>query len=233
MEMNGKAPDCSESSPLLPVSNNPNPNPYVPQSMKSHYISTFSLVQLFSLTVTFGTLLSLPYIFTSMSLVPRTPNFQLDSLFVSKFNVSNTTLGANWDMTLKIENPNLFSSVRFNGVKVSILFKHNNSLAMYSMEPFELGYKEHRMVHMKISSGQTVVNDWVLDEINRQRGENGAVNFSMNMFVWATYTTAGWWETEKTVLKPQCLDLRVGFLPKTGLGSWVNGGPMKCSVPIL
>lgn len=159
MEMHGKAPDCSESSPLLPVSNSPNPNPYAPQSMKSHYISKFSLVQLISLTVTFGTFLSLPYIFTSMCLVPQTPNFQLDSLFVSKFNVSNTTLGDKWDMTLKIENPNLFSSVRFNDVKGSILFKHNNSLAMYSMEPFELGYKEQRMVHMKISKGQTVVND--------------------------------------------------------------------------
>ncbi|XP_062013880.1 uncharacterized protein LOC133730270 [Rosa rugosa] len=162
--------------------------------------------------VLFGIVLPLPSLFTSLSLVPQTPSFQLDSLFLSKFNISNKTFKADWDMTLKIENPNLVSTVHFNSIKGLISCK-GNSLAIYSIEPFELGYKEHRLVHMKISKYQTMAkNEWVSDKINKQRDENGVASFSLTMFVSATYMT-GWWEIEKVVLSPQCLDLRVVRLP--------------------
>ncbi|PRQ34850.1 hypothetical protein RchiOBHm_Chr5g0073621 [Rosa chinensis] len=231
MEINFKAPEGPESSPLLPISNNPNSNPHVQQSMKSHYISNVTVVQLIILMVTFGTVLSLPSFFTSMSLVPQTPSFQLDSLFLSNFNISNTIFRVDWDITLKIEKPNLVSTVHVNSIKGSISY-NNNFLAMFLVEPFELGYMEHRSVHMMISKYRTMtMNRWVSDEINRQRDENAIVSFNLTMFVSATYTT-GCWGAEKVLLNPQCLDLRIAFLPKTGFGIWVNGGPMKCSLPM-
>ncbi|KAL6183677.1 hypothetical protein ACLB2K_045088 [Fragaria x ananassa] len=229
MERNLKAPEGSDNSPLLPVSNHANSNPYVQQSRKSHYISKVRIVDIIVLMVTFGTILSLPSVFTSMSMAPQTPSFQLDSLFLSNLNISNITFRTDWDATLTIENPNLISTVRLNSIKGSISYK-DNSLAMYSIKPLELGCMEHRLVHVKISTMTT--NRSILEEINRQRDENGAVSFNMTMFVSATYTS-GWWGIEYVVLNPQCLDLKVAFLPRAGFGSWVNGGPMKCSLPIL
>ncbi|KAL6204260.1 hypothetical protein ACLB2K_021528 [Fragaria x ananassa] len=139
---------------------------------------------------------------------------------------------ADWDMTLKIENPNLVSTVHFNSIRGSISCK-GNSLAMYSEEPFELGYMEQRLLHMKLSKHRTVAtNELVSHEINSQFNENGAVNFSLTMFASGTYTTGGW-RIEKFMLNPQCLDLKVVFLPNTRFGSWVNGGPKKYSLPML
>ncbi|PRQ18906.1 putative Late embryogenesis abundant protein, LEA-14 [Rosa chinensis] len=232
MEINLKVLEGQDNSPLLPVSDNPNSNPYVQRTMKARYIFEVRIVHLLILIVTFWAVLCLPSFFTSMSLVPQTPSFQFDSLFLSNFNISNKTIGANLDMTLQIENPNSVTKIHFNIINGSISYK-DNSLAMYSIKPFELGYREHRLVHLKISKYQTMEkNGWVLDEINKQRDENGAVSFSLTMFVSATYTT-GWWGIKKFVSNPQCLDLRVAFLPKAGFGNWVNGGPMKCSLPIF
>ncbi|XP_021816861.1 uncharacterized protein LOC110759135 [Prunus avium] len=189
----------------------------------------------------FGTLALLCIFMSLLSQVhPQAPNVQLNSLFMSKFNISNTTLGANWDMTLTIDNPNLVTWVRFNHIKGSISYK-DNILAISSVEPFVLGLKERRTVRVKISTlglreedrdHQLVVKKRVLDEMMSRRREDGAVHFSMQMFVWATYRT-GWWGTQDVVMSPQCLDLKAGFLRGIGFGSWISGGPMMCSVPIL
>ncbi|KAL6181016.1 hypothetical protein ACLB2K_047674 [Fragaria x ananassa] len=149
MESKLKALEGTDNSPLLPVSNHANSNPYVQQSRKSHYISKVRIVDIIVLMVTFGTILSLPSVFTSMSMAPQTPSFQLDSLFLYNFNISNTTFRTDWDATLTIENPNMISTVHFNSVKGLISYK-DNSLAMYSIKPLELGCMEHRLVHVKI-----------------------------------------------------------------------------------
>ncbi|ONH95927.1 hypothetical protein PRUPE_7G096700 [Prunus persica] len=172
---------------------------------------------------------------------PQAPNVQLNSLFMSKFNISNTTLGANWDMTLTIDNPNLLTWVRFNHIKGSMSYK-DNILAISSIEPFMLGLKERRTVRVKISTmglgeedrdHQLVVKKRVLDEMMSKRREDGAVHFSMQMFVWATYRTGLWGTQQDVVMSPQCLDLKVGFSRGIGFGSGISGGPMMCSVPIL
>ncbi|PRQ18907.1 putative Late embryogenesis abundant protein, LEA-14 [Rosa chinensis] len=201
MEINLKVLEGQDSPPQLLASNNPNSNPYVQRNMKAHYISEVRIVHLLILMVTFWAVLCLPFFFTSMSLVPQTLSFQHNSLFLSNFNISNTTIGADWDKTLQIENPNSVTKIHFNIINGSISYK-DNSLAMYSIKPFELGYREHRTVHLKISKYQTMEkNGWVSDEINMQRDENGAVNFSLTMFVSATYTT-GWWGIKKFVSNP-------------------------------
>ncbi|CAB4317427.1 unnamed protein product [Prunus armeniaca] len=74
-------------------------------------------------------------------------------------------------------------------------------------------------------SAEMKVSD--LEEMNRQR-EDGVVSLKMEMFAWATYKK-GWWGTEDVMMEAHCLDLRVGFLPKVGFGSWITGGPMTCS----
>lgn len=144
-------------------------------------------------------------------------------------------LRSDWDLKLTMENPNLVSWVSFDRVEGSILYK-DNTLAIKSVEPFVLGLKERRIVHMKISTtgleeDQPVVKDWVIGEI-REKRKDGAVQFSMQMFIWGTYKN-GWWGTQKVVMNPQCSDLKVEFLPKFGFGSWVSRSPMTCSVPML
>ncbi|BFG38489.1 hypothetical protein CerSpe_247630 [Prunus speciosa] len=244
MEINAKANQHSATMPLLPVSCSPS-NDNVSQSIKSRRMSKSSLFQpiiLLSPTLLiFGTLALLCIFMSLLSQVhPQAPNVQLNSLFMSKFNISNTTLGANWDMTLTIDNPNLVTWVRFNHIKGSISYK-DNILAISSVEPFVLGLKERRTVRVKISTlglgeedrdHQLVVKKRVLDEMMSRRREDGAVHFRMQMFVWATYRTA-WWGTQNVVMSPQCLDFKVGFLRGIGFGSWISGGPMMCSVPIL
>ncbi|PRQ44125.1 hypothetical protein RchiOBHm_Chr3g0475771 [Rosa chinensis] len=227
MEMDAKG-QLSITMQLLPVSNNSS-KPYISRSFGSHYIPDFTLSQLMILLITLGTILSLPCIFMSMSQFPQTPNIQLHSLFISKLNISNTTLGANWDLTLKIENPNLVSWIRFNDIKGSILYK-NNHLVMYSVEPFVLGLKENRIMQMKMSNHKLEMNKWVLEEIGKQYQDGGAVQFSLQMSFWGMYRN-GWRGKQNFIMNPRCSDLKVGFLPQTGFGTWLRKGEhMMCSV---
>ncbi|KAM1647210.1 hypothetical protein ACFX2K_008768 [Malus domestica] len=230
-----KTARCSVIVPLLPVSHNPLiSNPYIPQPITSRWAPKLVLVHRV-LLLALG-IVTLICVVMATSLFPQPPKIRLNSLFVSKLNVSRGMLGANFDVTFTIENPNPVSWVHFNRLDGSILYK-DNAILTYSLEPFVLGLKQQRTMRVKILTtglqdvGQPIVKEGVLDEMKRQ-GEDGAVDLSMEMFAWATYKT-GWSGTRSVIMKPQCLDLRVGFLPKVGFGSWISGGPMTCSVPML
>lgn len=108
-----------------------------------------------------------------------------------------------------------------------------------------MGLKESKMIRLKISSKMTgseedyhrlglpeEIMKWGLDEMMSRQREDGAMRFSLQMFVWATYKT-GWWGDQHVVISPQCLDMKVELLPRIGFGSWISGGPMRCSVPVL
>ncbi|KAH0971756.1 hypothetical protein GBA52_023912 [Prunus armeniaca] len=225
MEINAKAHHHSTTEPLLPISSNPS-NPIVSQSIASQSFARLVHVQRI-LLLALGTF-TLLCVF--MLTPTQNPKIQLDSLFMSKLNVSNMSLGANWDMAFTVENPNMVSWVQFDRIEGSILYK-DNPLAIYSVEPFDLGLKEQRLMRVKISTtglqDQPKMKVSDLEEMNRQR-KDGAVSLKMEMFAWATYKK-GWWGTEDVMMEAHCLDLRVGFLPKVGFGSWISGGPMTCS----
>ncbi|KAM1109226.1 hypothetical protein ACFX15_008331 [Malus domestica] len=230
-----KTAQRSVTVPLLPVSHNPSiSNSYVPQPITSRWTSKFVLVHRV-LLLALG-IVTLICVFMATSHFPQPPKIRLNSLFVSKLNISRGMLGANFDVTFTIENPNLVSWVRFNRLDGSILYK-DSTILTYSLEPFVLGLKQQRTMHVKISTmgsqdvDQPAVEEGVLDEMKRQ-GEDGAVDLTLEMFAWATYKS-GWCGTQSVTMNPQCLDLRVGFLPKVGFGSWISGGPITCSVPML
>ncbi|CAN6586746.1 unnamed protein product [Malus baccata var. baccata] len=244
MEINSKAHPAA-TTPLLPVSNNPSSNPNTSQAI-IRWIAGLVLVQLINVLLIMFMLGTFTIFCNSMplSLAPQPPNVQLNSLFMSKFNTSSTTLGANWEMSLTVENPNLVTWVRFNHVKGSISYK-DYFVAISSVEPFELGLKESKMIRLKISSKMTgseedyhrlglpvVIMKWGLDEMLSRQREDGAVRFNLQMFVWATYKT-GWWGEQHVVMSPQCLDMKVELSPRNGFGSWISGRPMRCSVPVL
>ncbi|KAM1936170.1 hypothetical protein ACFX15_013474 [Malus domestica] len=238
MEINSKAHPAA-TKPLLPVSNNPSSNPNTSQAI-IRWIAGLVLVQLINVLLIIFMLGTFTIFCNSMplSLAPQPPNVLLNSLFMSKFNTSSTTLGANWEMSLTVENPNLVTWVRFNHVKGSILYK-DYFVAISSVEPFELGLKESKMIRLKISSKMTgseedyhrlglpvVIMKWGLDEMLSRQREDGAVRFNLQMFVWATYKT-GWWGEQHVVMSPQCLDMKVELSPRNGFGSLISGGPMS------
>ncbi|CAB4287051.1 unnamed protein product [Prunus armeniaca] len=91
----------------------------------------------------------------------------------------------------------MVSWVHFDRIEGSILYK-DSPLAIYFVEPFDLGLKEQRMMHVKISMtglrNQPTMKVSDLEEMNRQL-EDSAVSLMMEMFAWATYTK-GWWGTQ-------------------------------------
>ncbi|KAM0977982.1 hypothetical protein ACFX13_014264 [Malus domestica] len=134
-------------------------------------------------------------------------------------------------LLLALENPNLVSWVRFKSIEASISYE-DNPLSKFPVGPFELGLKEHKRLRVKFSTtvsheGRPGVKERIFEEIKRQH-EDDAMNFNMHLFAWATYSN-GWWGTQDIRMEAQCLNLRVGFLPKVGFGSWISGGPMICS----
>ncbi|PQM43313.1 uncharacterized protein Pyn_03767 [Prunus yedoensis var. nudiflora] len=148
MDSNGTA-QRSATMPLLPVSYNPSiSNPHMSLSITSRF--TAKLVLLHRILLFVLGIITLLCVAMATSLVPQPPKIKLNSLFVSKINVSNTKLGANFDVAFTIENPNLVSWIRFDRIDGSISYK-DNALVTYSLDPFVLGLKEHRMMRVKIS----------------------------------------------------------------------------------
>ncbi|KAM0990137.1 hypothetical protein ACFX13_008798 [Malus domestica] len=172
----------STMMPLLPISNNPS-NPILSQSIMTGCFAKLVLVHC-ALLLALGTF-TLLCVFMYTSIISEPPKIRIDSFFVSKLKVSNTSLGANWDVAFTIENRNLVSWVRFKCIEGSISYE-DNPLSKFPVEPFELGLKEHKSLRVKISTTvshecQPAVKELVFEEIKRQH-DDGATNFNMHVF---------------------------------------------------
>ncbi|KAH0971759.1 hypothetical protein GBA52_023915 [Prunus armeniaca] len=106
------------NQPQSHCSSNPS-NPIVSQSIASQSISRL-IHDHRILLLALGTFILLCVFVPTPT---QTPKIQLHSLFVSKLNVSNTSLGARWDVAFTIDNPNMVSWVHFDQIEGSNLYK--------------------------------------------------------------------------------------------------------------
>lgn len=221
---------------LLPGSSNLSKPSSLRSNNRSRSIAKLSLLSVTFLFI-FAILLFLLCIFMSMSLGPQAPVVEMDSLFVSKLNASNTKLAANWDIMVTMWNPSLVSKIYFNRVEGLISYR-DTALSINSIEPFALGLKEQRAIRMRFSTtgfegDQPFVKERVSQMIRKEYEGGLTVSFNMQIMVWATYTN-GWWGTQRVMMNPRCDDMRVAFLPGgIGFGRWLGENPMTCSVHLL
>ncbi|KAM1197585.1 hypothetical protein ACFX2I_009157 [Malus domestica] len=232
----------SAKVPLLPVSHSPNSKSHI--STRFTNVSTTPTIAKFTFLIflsliTLAIIVFLPLIRKELTLGPQAPVVQLTALSVHKFNVSARNLTAEWDVILKIANPNLLSSVWFNRLEGFVLYE-DRPLAIETMEPFGLPMKTKTELHLRLrmanwEGDQPALKQGMLNKMTKDR-ELGCVRFSVQMAVWATYRSGWWWSAQHVIMNPQCLDLQIGFVPGAtaiGFGILMGDVPRTCYVPML
>ncbi|PQQ10030.1 uncharacterized protein Pyn_06461 [Prunus yedoensis var. nudiflora] len=213
----------SAKVPLLPVSHNAYSKSHAPTRCNNKGSSVPTIAK-FTLELTLG---------------PQAPVVELTGLTIHKFNVSETNLTAEWDVKLKIGNPNLVSQIWFDRLEGFVLYE-DRTLAIEQVEPFGLPMKTKNQVRLRLrmanwEGDQPALKQGMLKKMKSDR-KLGGVRFSVQMAVWATYRSVWRWSAQRVIMNPQCLDLQVAFVPGAtaiGFGILIGDAPRTCYVPML
>ncbi|KAM1125596.1 hypothetical protein FF1_040873 [Malus domestica] len=227
---------------LLPVSHNPYSKSHI--ATRSTNVSTTPTIAKFTFLiflslVTLAIIVFLPFIRKELTRGPQAPLVQLTALSVHKFNVSDKNLTAEWDVKLKIANPNLVSYIWFNRLEGFVLYE-DRPLVVKPEKPFGLPMKTKTELHLRLrmanwEGDQPALKQLLLEKMKKDR-ELGGVRFSVQMAIWATYRSGWWWSAQHVIMNLQCLDLQIGFKPGAtaiGFGILMGDVPRTCYVPML
>lgn len=191
--------------------------------------------------------LVISYIILTFSLPPPAVVLHPNSFSISNFTIFNSRLAANWeaDFTFGCQNcvSNLTSGndrecntrIYYDYIKGYIFYNEKEDvLSTVSIEPFSLGAKEHKRVHVKFGNtgwegNQPIVRKEVVDAIGK-KVERGMLHLSMRLDVWVTYKKWGsFWKNNLLGMPDSyCWNLLVGVIPETGMGKLILSRPMKC-----
>lgn len=176
------------------------------------------------------TLTCISSIIVWLILRPETPEFKVDSLTVTNFNVSKTYFTANWEANVTAYNPNRKLKVYFDRVQ-SFVYYEEDFLSSSAVDPMFLNTKAREVMKLKLSTNNTdqhVVGDWVLNDMIRERN-GGTVKFNVRMLVFSTFKSGVWW-TRQATLKVFCEGLKVDFVGAAMNGTLAGGETDKCIV---
>ncbi|CAK9180772.1 unnamed protein product [Ilex paraguariensis] len=158
------------------------------------------------------------------------PDFHVESLSVPSFNVTNSTLYANWNTNVTVRNPSSKLEVYFSQVR-STLSYNDNPLGIFMVKPFQLGKNEETSLEAKFVSPSSYIYSpdslWV-NEMADQRSK-GSVFYDMRLNLMVTFKSGSIW-TKNVVLKVICKDLEVRFPAATGggNGAWPGDNQHDC-----
>ncbi|KAL8147937.1 NDR1/HIN1-like protein 10 [Apium graveolens] len=157
---------------------------------------------------------------------PRVPEFRVDSLSVSNFNISSSLLSGNWDVQFTVRNPNKKITVKYDRIDADVFYK-SEGLASTTLPPFSQGKRNETKVRATFGAIGAYVEDWVVRDVSGDRGK-GSVKFSVRLLARARFK-AGAWGTRKRYVRVLCRDVPVGLTLSSGRGAMV-GGARECRV---
>lgn len=221
--------------PPQPPHNNPNRHPYPNPFLNPSYAYTYPqtdpsaarrrlYVSLLALFIILGSILFITWVI----LRPRLPQFELDSLSVSNFNVSTSsqTLTGIWTIGFSAYNPNKKLSISYHEAKVFIFYK-SELISWTRVAPFSQGTKTRSVVNATVSTLKSYVENWVVRDVNGDR-DLSTVRFNVKVSSFAGFRTGGW-RMRRRLIRVSCENVSVGFSSNGSSGKLV-GGLRECFV---
>ncbi|KAL3518620.1 hypothetical protein ACH5RR_021209 [Cinchona calisaya] len=176
--------------------------------------------------IIFGTVLFIIW----LVIRPRFPDFRVDSISVSNFNLSsNTLVSADFDVKITARNPNGKITLFFDHIEAAVYFQ-NYQLSSTTLPPFSQGKKNETSMTAELAVVKAYLDGDVVNGINGERGKDGNVGFNVRMLMGVEFK-AGAWRTRKRYLKAFCGDLSVRVSGNSTNGTLI-GGPKQCHVGI-
>ena len=157
---------------------------------------------------------------------PQVPVFRVDSFYISNFHTSNSEFTANWEANVTVKNPSLKLKFSFSEIKI-LLYYGDDHIGSSSVDSkLYLEPMGHGMLHLKMSTNDT--DRRVVDNMIRDRINEGSLSFKMRLVVSATLMDKSW--TRDGVIKLLCNNLKVQFVGSASFGILPSGNSRTCLI---
>ncbi|KAM7496978.1 hypothetical protein LguiA_021392 [Lonicera macranthoides] len=210
---------------------NPNPNPYYDNAAANRRATLLRRIfaVIIAAVIITGTIIFIMW----LVLRPRIPEFSIDTLNLTNFNVSpsSSLITGNWDVRFTVRNPNKKITLVYDRIQ-SFMFYRDDSLSSTTVPPFEQGTKNQTQVRASFAALSAYAGRRAVDGIASER-TRGSISFNVRIMARVRFK-AGAWRARRRLLRVLCGDLVVG-VPSNGTaagGGSLTGGPRRCRVGI-
>ncbi|KAI3704180.1 hypothetical protein L1987_74395 [Smallanthus sonchifolius] len=194
-------------------------NPYINQQRATFLHRIFAVF--IGCVIIIGTIVFI----TWLVLRPQAPQFRIETLTLTNFNVtSNSLISGNWDARFIVRNPNSKITLCYDHVEAAIFYK-SDSIAETAVPPFVQGKKNETAVRATFASMSAYVGD--RNDINSERAR-GTVDFNLRMVARVRFKAGAWW-ARRRILRIYCPNVSVGVSANSSSGS-LTGGSKQCRV---
>ncbi|GFZ02530.1 hypothetical protein Acr_15g0011380 [Actinidia rufa] len=157
------------------------------------------------------------------------PNFTVDSLLVPKFEISNSTLNATFQINVTITKSNYRIEFSVDRTESVVLYRDTRIAKMVVNQKFELeGNKRTGFFEGKLESDNKFEEgkELMVQDLEKDR-ENGMVLFTFEMAMDTTFKSGSLWRRQ--IVNVFCDNLHVQFNNSTGVGTLdADNGPYDC-----
>ncbi|KAL4578530.1 hypothetical protein LXL04_014654 [Taraxacum kok-saghyz] len=158
---------------------------------------------------------------------PQIPQFRVDTLTLSNFNMSsNSLISGTWDARFTVRNPNSKIVLYYDRIEAAVFYK-SESISETTVPPFAQGKKNETGVRATFVSSSAYVDD--RNGISSERSR-GTVDFNLRMMARVRFKAGAWW-ARRRILKIFCPNLSIGVSANSTGGSLV-GGSKNCRVTL-
>ncbi|KAL6521201.1 hypothetical protein OROGR_017770 [Orobanche gracilis] len=163
------------------------------------------------------------------------PEFEVQSLKISNFTVTNTTLTGEWDVDIAVSNMNKELAVSFDRVMSSVYYKEA-LLGISAVETFQVPQMQREEFNFTLLSAEQTDGDnnrlqsWVLPMLAHDHS-NGVVVFSLRLSLKANFTTPSMVYRQED-MRVLCENMQVMFSTATGEGKLSHGLGTTCLIRI-
>lgn len=208
------------NQPYAPPYNN---QPYRASPSRS-FVRTF-LTAMIVVFITMGVIIFILW----LVLRPRLPEFRVDSLSLTNFSTSDTSVSGNWNARFSVYNPNKKLSIYYDAVD-SMVYYRTESIAETRIPPFKQSKRNQTFVDASFAAKDTYMDRRALGAINADR-TGGTLYFNVKLLARAEFKTGGWRARNKFV-KVSCQYLIVSISPSNSSvsGSGKLEAPKDCQV---
>ncbi|KAM1465602.1 hypothetical protein FF1_044123 [Malus domestica] len=160
---------------------------------------------------------------------PKVPDFRLDSLSLTNFNVSSSrSLSDKWSIGFSFYNPNKKLSFRYEEV-VSSIFYQNGFISETRVQPFAQGRKDRNLVNATLSAVNSFGDARMVRGIEVDRGRR-TVSFNVKVLARIQFQN-GWWRLRQRLLRVLCRGVAVSVSSNSGSGKLASGS-RDCQVAV-
>ncbi|KAJ7943932.1 Late embryogenesis abundant protein, LEA-14 [Quillaja saponaria] len=162
------------------------------------------------------------------TLRPKNPAMLLDSFNIPTFNLSESTLTADYNLDVTFKNPNRLWDIYFGNIEFYMYYQVH-SLCGTTVKDFKLAKKKEETLNASMEQGgywfwnNSVLNNFRVDY------RTGMVSFHVEMATRLSFQGVWWlWWTEQGYVEYSCSSVNVSFENGTGGMPIVDTMPMLC-----